>query len=269
MTDTASRIGDPYRAVHRRRARGRRRDLRRARPRRPGARGRPRGRGRPRTRRAAPSPRRRRRSRRGPRSGPHERAAQVRASLGALAADNDERVELLSRENGKVRSECDIEMHVLENRFELAAGPGRRGRRRARAARAAVPHAGLLPAARRGQPDRPVQLAAGDPRRVAAAGARGRQHGRRQGAADDAAVVRAHDRADRRRAAARRAQRRLRPRRRARPGADQDPRVRKVGFTGSVARREADHGDGRRQPHAGHCSSWAATTPRSCSTTPR
>ena len=54
--------------------------------------------------------------------GAHERAAQVRASLGALAADNDERIELLSRENGKVRSECDIEMHVLENRFELAAG---------------------------------------------------------------------------------------------------------------------------------------------------
>ena len=56
------------------------------------------------------------------RAGRHERAAQVRASLGALAADNDERIELLSRENGKVRSECDIEMHVLENRFELAAG---------------------------------------------------------------------------------------------------------------------------------------------------
>ena len=54
--------------------------------------------------------------------GPHERAAQVKASLGALAADNDERVELLSRENGKVRSECEIEMHVIEARFELAAG---------------------------------------------------------------------------------------------------------------------------------------------------
>ena len=54
--------------------------------------------------------------------GPHERAAQVKASLGALAADNDERVDLLSRENGKVRSECDIEMHVIEARFELAAG---------------------------------------------------------------------------------------------------------------------------------------------------
>ncbi len=52
----------------------------------------------------------------------HERAAQVKASLGALAADNDERVDLLSRENGKVRSECDIEMHVIEARFELAAG---------------------------------------------------------------------------------------------------------------------------------------------------
>jgi acyl-CoA reductase-like NAD-dependent aldehyde dehydrogenase len=54
--------------------------------------------------------------------GAEERAARVRASLGALAADNDERVELLSRENGKVRSECEIEMHVIEARFELAAG---------------------------------------------------------------------------------------------------------------------------------------------------
>ncbi len=53
--------------------------------------------------------------------GAHERAEQVRASLGALAADNDERVALLSRENGKVRSECEIEMHVLEARFGLAA----------------------------------------------------------------------------------------------------------------------------------------------------
>ena len=52
----------------------------------------------------------------------NERAARVRASLGALKADNDERVELLSRENGKVRSECEIEMHVLEGRFELGAG---------------------------------------------------------------------------------------------------------------------------------------------------
>jgi acyl-CoA reductase-like NAD-dependent aldehyde dehydrogenase len=50
-----------------------------------------------------------------------ERADQVRASLGALAADNDERIDLLSRENGKVRSECDIEMHVFDARFNLAA----------------------------------------------------------------------------------------------------------------------------------------------------
>jgi acyl-CoA reductase-like NAD-dependent aldehyde dehydrogenase len=53
--------------------------------------------------------------------GAQERADQVRASLGALAADHDERVALLSRENGKVRSECEIEMHVLEARFNLAA----------------------------------------------------------------------------------------------------------------------------------------------------
>lgn len=50
-----------------------------------------------------------------------ERADQVRASLGALAADNDERVDLLSRENGKVRSECEIEMHGFAGRFNLAA----------------------------------------------------------------------------------------------------------------------------------------------------
>jgi len=50
-----------------------------------------------------------------------ERADQVRASLGALAADQDERIDLLSRENGKVRSECDIEMHVFDARFNLAA----------------------------------------------------------------------------------------------------------------------------------------------------
>jgi acyl-CoA reductase-like NAD-dependent aldehyde dehydrogenase len=50
-----------------------------------------------------------------------ERADQVRASLGALVADNDERIDILSRENGKVRSECDIEMHVFDARFNLAA----------------------------------------------------------------------------------------------------------------------------------------------------
>ena len=135
--------------------------------------------------------------------GAHERAARVKASLGALAADNDERVELLSRENGKVRSECEIEMHVIEARFELAAGLADvvDGVRELPAPpyRTQV----IAPAARRREPDRPVQLAAGDPRRVAAARAGGGQHGRRQGAADDAAVVRADGRADRRRAAAR------------------------------------------------------------------
>jgi acyl-CoA reductase-like NAD-dependent aldehyde dehydrogenase len=53
--------------------------------------------------------------------GAQRRAELVRGSLAALAADNDERVALLVRENGKVRHECEIEMHVLEGRFQLAA----------------------------------------------------------------------------------------------------------------------------------------------------
>lgn len=54
--------------------------------------------------------------------GPQRRAELVLASLGALAEGNDERVELLSRENGKVRFECDLEMKAMAGRFELAAG---------------------------------------------------------------------------------------------------------------------------------------------------
>jgi acyl-CoA reductase-like NAD-dependent aldehyde dehydrogenase len=54
--------------------------------------------------------------------GPERRAELVRGSLSALDEGNDERVELLSRENGKVRSECEIEMQALAGRFELAAG---------------------------------------------------------------------------------------------------------------------------------------------------
>jgi acyl-CoA reductase-like NAD-dependent aldehyde dehydrogenase len=53
--------------------------------------------------------------------GARARADLVRASLGALAADADERIELLTRENGKVRSESEIEMHVFDARFGLAA----------------------------------------------------------------------------------------------------------------------------------------------------
>ena len=49
----------------------------------------------------------------------------------------------------------------------------------------------------------------------------------------------------------------------------QDPRVRKVGFTGSVAGGKRIMAMCRRQPHARCCSSSAATTPRSCSRTPR
>lgn len=51
-----------------------------------------------------------------------ERARQLTDALSALDADNDERVRLLVRENGKVRSEAAIEMQVFAQRFRLAAG---------------------------------------------------------------------------------------------------------------------------------------------------
>jgi acyl-CoA reductase-like NAD-dependent aldehyde dehydrogenase len=54
--------------------------------------------------------------------GAERRAELVLASLEPLAEDNEERVELLSRENGKVRSECEVEMQALAGRFHLAAG---------------------------------------------------------------------------------------------------------------------------------------------------
>src|SRR5918992_5623218 len=54
--------------------------------------------------------------------GPERRAELLRASVGPLDEDEAERVELLSRENGKVRSECEIEMQALAGRFQLAAG---------------------------------------------------------------------------------------------------------------------------------------------------
>jgi acyl-CoA reductase-like NAD-dependent aldehyde dehydrogenase len=53
--------------------------------------------------------------------GARRRAELILASLDGLADDNDARVELLSAENGKVRMECEIEMHVIEGRFRLAA----------------------------------------------------------------------------------------------------------------------------------------------------
>ena len=149
--------------------------------------------------------------------GAEERAARVRASLGALAADNDERVELLSRENGKVRSECEIEMHVIESRFELAAGPGRTSSTASASCprRRSAPQVSHLPL---GVVSLIVPfnwplaiLAASLPQALVAG---------------NTVVVKAPPttplsfvrdrRADRRRAAARRAQRRLRPRRRAR-----------------------------------------------------
>ena len=182
--------------------------------------------------------------------GAHERAAQVKASLGALGGrQRRSRRAALARERQGPLGVRDRDARAREPL---------RARRRAwpawwRGARAAGPpfrtHDRRLPL---GVVSLIVPfnwplaiLAASLPRRC------GRQHRRRQGAADDAAGVRAHARADRRRLP---------------PGVlnvvcghdavlgpvlIQDPRVRKVGFTGSVARREADHGDGRRQPHAG------------------
>jgi acyl-CoA reductase-like NAD-dependent aldehyde dehydrogenase len=53
--------------------------------------------------------------------GAARRAELVVAALDTLAADHDARVELLSRENGKVRGEADIDLHVMAGRFKLAA----------------------------------------------------------------------------------------------------------------------------------------------------
>jgi acyl-CoA reductase-like NAD-dependent aldehyde dehydrogenase len=53
--------------------------------------------------------------------GAKRRAELVVGALDALADDHDQRVELLSRENGKVRGESDVDLHVMAGRFRLAA----------------------------------------------------------------------------------------------------------------------------------------------------
>jgi acyl-CoA reductase-like NAD-dependent aldehyde dehydrogenase len=55
-----------------------------------------------------------------------ERSRLVLEALGGLDADADERTELLVRENGKVRFEAAIDLHVFVDRFHRAAvfGPG-------------------------------------------------------------------------------------------------------------------------------------------------
>jgi acyl-CoA reductase-like NAD-dependent aldehyde dehydrogenase len=53
--------------------------------------------------------------------GAQRRAELVVGALDGLEADHDARAELLSRENGKVRGECDIDLHVMAGRFRLAA----------------------------------------------------------------------------------------------------------------------------------------------------
>jgi acyl-CoA reductase-like NAD-dependent aldehyde dehydrogenase len=53
--------------------------------------------------------------------GAKRRAELVVAALDALTADHDDRATLLSRENGKVRGEADIDLHVMAGRFKLAA----------------------------------------------------------------------------------------------------------------------------------------------------
>jgi acyl-CoA reductase-like NAD-dependent aldehyde dehydrogenase len=53
--------------------------------------------------------------------GATRRAELIVAALDGLAEDQGERIELLSRENGKVRFECEIEMGVLAGRFKIAA----------------------------------------------------------------------------------------------------------------------------------------------------
>lgn len=52
---------------------------------------------------------------------PAERADTLVDALGSLAADNDERVDLLVRENGKPRAEATVELQVFEARCRLAA----------------------------------------------------------------------------------------------------------------------------------------------------
>ncbi|OLT16192.1 aldehyde dehydrogenase [Pseudonocardia sp. CNS-139] len=53
---------------------------------------------------------------------PQDRAAQLVAALDALAASHEERVDVLVRENGKLRFEADIDLRVFESRTRLAAG---------------------------------------------------------------------------------------------------------------------------------------------------
>lgn len=53
---------------------------------------------------------------------PRRRAEIMRQAIGALDADNDARVDLLVRENGKTRSEAATELSVFSQRWELAAG---------------------------------------------------------------------------------------------------------------------------------------------------
>ncbi len=53
---------------------------------------------------------------------PERRAARVLEALEALDDDHQERVDLLVRENGKVRPEADVELGVFAWRCELAAG---------------------------------------------------------------------------------------------------------------------------------------------------
>jgi len=49
------------------------------------------------------------------------RGELIVAALDGLERDHDARAELLSRENGKVRGEADIDLHVMAGRFRLAA----------------------------------------------------------------------------------------------------------------------------------------------------
>jgi acyl-CoA reductase-like NAD-dependent aldehyde dehydrogenase len=53
--------------------------------------------------------------------GAGRRAELVLAALDGLEEDHDARAELLSRENGKVKGECEIDLQVMAGRFRLAA----------------------------------------------------------------------------------------------------------------------------------------------------
>ena len=223
-------------AAHRRGRTGRHRHLPRLRPgaHRRGHRPRRRGLGRRRAGRGTAP--RTRPGRPGPRCSAAERTSIVLKALDGLDADADERADILSRENGKVRFEAAIDLHGLRRRGSTRRRSSRRSSTQPEHIAGPPFNTTITQAPGRRRHDHlPVQLAAGDPRGEPAVRADGGQHRDREAAAHHAAVVGADTAA---------------PRQRTLPpgvlnvvtGADEvlgpivvgDPRIRHVCFTGSV-----------------------------------